>query len=149
MKFIEDKLSYLNIGAVSRRFVKRSLHCALTCLESLPCFSFNLAAFPDNNDKLICEHLPSDKHNNSEKLIPSNTFHHFSIWVGKQDFIDTFLGAELFSFIVKTSGSLACCAPGSLMTVWRQPEAPFKCIRPIPFELRPSQFSLRAASKGD
>ncbi|XP_015780355.1 PREDICTED: uromodulin-like [Acropora digitifera] len=50
------------------------------CLETLPCFSFNLAAFPDNNDKLLCEHLPSDKYNNSEKLIPNNAFHHFSIW---------------------------------------------------------------------
>ncbi|XP_067047919.1 uncharacterized protein [Acropora muricata] len=80
IKFTEDKLSYLNIGAVSRRFVKGSLHCALMCLESLPCFSFNLAAFADNNNELICEHLPSDKHNNSEKFFPSNAFHHFSIW---------------------------------------------------------------------
>ena len=42
-----------------------------------------------------------------------------------------------------------CCAPESCMTVWRQPGAPFICIRPIPSELRPSQFSPRAASKGD
>ncbi|XP_067046881.1 uromodulin-like [Acropora muricata] len=80
INFIEDKFSYLNIAAVSRRFVERSLQCALMCLESLPCFSFNLAAFPDNNDKLLCEHLPSNKYNNSEKFIPSNAFHHFSIW---------------------------------------------------------------------
>ncbi|XP_015780559.1 PREDICTED: uromodulin-like isoform X4 [Acropora digitifera] len=80
INFIEDKFSYLNITVVSRRFVERSLQCALMCLETLPCFSFNLAAFPDNNDKLLCEHLPSDKYNNSEKLIPSNAFHHFSIW---------------------------------------------------------------------
>ncbi|XP_074606886.1 uncharacterized protein LOC141859892 [Acropora palmata] len=80
INFIEDKFSYLNITVVSRRFVERSLQCALMCLETLPCFSFNLAAFPDNNDKLLCEHLPSDKYNNSEKFIPSNTFHHFSIW---------------------------------------------------------------------
>ncbi|XP_074606878.1 uncharacterized protein LOC141859885 [Acropora palmata] len=80
INFIEDKFSYLNIAVVSRRFVERSLQCALMCLESLPCFSFNLAAFPDNNDKLLCEHLPSDKYNNSEKFIPSNAFHHFSIW---------------------------------------------------------------------
>ena len=106
INFIEDKFSYLNIAVVSRRFVERSLQCALMCLESLPCFSFNLAAFPDNNDKLLCEHLPSDKYNNSEKFIPSNAFHHFSTWVSKKDFIDIFLGAELFIFIVKTSGSL-------------------------------------------
>ena len=83
INFIEDKFSYLNIAVVSKRFVERSLQCALMCLESLPCFSFNLAAFPDNNDKLLCEHLPSDKYNNSEKFIPSNAFHHFSTWVSK------------------------------------------------------------------
>ena len=103
INFIEDKFSYLNIAVVSRRFVERSLQCALMCLESLPCFSFNLAAFPDNNDKLLCEHLPSDKYNNSEKFIPSNAFHHFSIWVSKLDFIKIFPGEELFNFIVKTS----------------------------------------------
>ncbi|XP_044181213.1 uncharacterized protein LOC122962302 [Acropora millepora] len=80
INFIEDKFSYLNIAVVSKRFVERSLQCALMCLESLPCFSFNLAAFPDNNDRLLCEHLPSDKYNNSEKFIPSNAFHHFSTW---------------------------------------------------------------------
>ena len=42
-----------------------------------------------------------------------------------------------------------CCAPGLSMTVWRQPEAPFICIRPIPSELRPWQFSSRASGKGD
>ncbi|XP_067046958.1 uromodulin-like [Acropora muricata] len=80
ISFVEDKFSYLNIAVVSRRFVERSLQCALMCLESLPCFSFNLAAFPDNNDKLLCEHLPSDKYNKSEKFISSNAFHHFSTW---------------------------------------------------------------------
>ena len=105
INFIEDKFYYLNIAAVSRRFVERSLQCALMCLESLPCFSFNLASFPDNNDKLLCEHLPSDKYNNSEKFIPSNAFHHFSIWVSKQVFIEIFLREELFNFVGKTSGS--------------------------------------------
>ena len=90
INFIEDKFSYLNITVVSRRFVERSLQCALMCLETLPCFSFNLAAFPDNNDKLLCEHLPSDKYNNSEKLIPNNAFHHFSIWVSKLNFLKIF-----------------------------------------------------------
>ena len=39
-----------------------------------------------------------------------------------------------------------CCAPGSCMTVWRQPEVPFIFIRPILSELRPSQFSPRGCS---
>ena len=41
-----------------------------------------------------------------------------------------------------------CCAPGSCMTVWRQPEEPFICIRPIPSELRPLQFSPRGCKSG-
>ena len=42
----------------------------------------------------------------------------------------------------KTSG---CCAPGSFMTVWRQPKAPFICIRLIPLScaLHNSAFGLR------
>ena len=102
INFIEDKFSYLNIAVVSRRFVERSLQCALMCLGSLPCFSFNLAAFPDNNNKLLCEHLPSDKYNNSEKFIPSNAFHHFSIWVSKKDFMKIFQArGRAFQFYCK------------------------------------------------
>ena len=33
-----------------------------------------------------------------------------------------------------------CCAPGSCMTVWQQPEVPFIYILPVPSELCPSQF---------
>ena len=35
------------------------------------------------------------------------------------------------------------CLGITCMTVWRQPEAPFICIRPISSELRSSQFSPR------
>ena len=40
---------------------------------------------------------------------------------------------------------LGCCAPGSFMAVWRLPEAPFTCIRPIPLScaLRNSAFGLQ------
>ena len=41
-----------------------------------------------------------------------------------------------------------CCGPGSGITVWRQPEAPFLCIRPIPSELLPSQFRPRGCKQG-
>ncbi|XP_068730388.1 uncharacterized protein [Montipora capricornis] len=77
--FIQDELSYLNIPAISKSLVDRSIQCALACLNSLPCFSFNLAAFPNNNGKLLCEQLPSDKFTNSDKYVASNGFHHFSI----------------------------------------------------------------------
>ena len=40
---------------------------------------------------------------------------------------------------------LGCCAPGSFMTVWRQPGAPFTCILRIPLSCAPrnSAFGLR------
>ena len=42
-------------------------------------FSYNLAAFADINGKLLCELLPSDKFNNSDKFTSSPFYHHFSI----------------------------------------------------------------------
>ncbi|XP_068741511.1 uncharacterized protein [Montipora capricornis] len=77
--FIQDKFVYLNITPVRKRLVEQSIQCALSCLVTLPCFSFNLAAFQDSNDKLLCEHLPSDKYNNSDQFVASKVFHHFSI----------------------------------------------------------------------
>ncbi|XP_068681701.1 uncharacterized protein [Montipora foliosa] len=77
--FIQDKFAYLNITPVRKRLVERSIQCALSCLDTLPCFSFNLAALQDNNDKLLCEHLSSDKYNNSDQFVVSKVFHHFSI----------------------------------------------------------------------
>ncbi|XP_067046139.1 uncharacterized protein [Acropora muricata] len=78
--FSQNDFSYLSINPIGTSLVVQSIQCALTCLQHLPCFSFNLAAFPDDNGKLLCEHLPSDKYNNSEKFVASNTYHHFSIW---------------------------------------------------------------------
>ncbi|XP_068757717.1 uncharacterized protein [Montipora capricornis] len=77
--FIQDKFAYLNITPVRKRLLERSIQCALSCLDTLPCFSFNLAALQDNSDKLMCEHLPSDKYNNSDQFVASKVFHHLSI----------------------------------------------------------------------
>ncbi|XP_044181918.1 uncharacterized protein LOC122962742 [Acropora millepora] len=78
--FSQNDFSYLSINPIGTSLVVQSIQCALTCLQHLSCFSFNLAAFPDDNGKLLCEHLSSDKYNNSEKFVASNTYHHFSIW---------------------------------------------------------------------
>ena len=43
--------------------------------------SLNLAAFHDINGKVLCELLPSDLYNNSDKLVPSQSHHHYSIAV--------------------------------------------------------------------
>ena len=81
--FSQNDFSYLDINSIGTSLVVQSIQCALTCLQHLSCFSFNLAAFSDNNGKLLCEHLPSDKNNNSEKFVASKTYHHFSIWVSQ------------------------------------------------------------------
>ncbi|XP_074606297.1 uncharacterized protein LOC141859337 isoform X2 [Acropora palmata] len=53
--------------------------CSFACLDTPSCFSFNLGATPDINDRFPCELLPSDKYNNSNQFVHSNIFHHFSI----------------------------------------------------------------------
>ena len=80
VNFKEKKFSYLNVTALSKIVVKQSSLCAFACLETLSCFSFNVAAFLDNGE-LLCELLASEKYNNRDKFIPSNSFHHFSIAV--------------------------------------------------------------------
>ena len=80
VNFKEEKFSYLNVTAISKIVVKQSSLCAFTCLETLSCFSFNVAAFFDNGN-LLCELLASEKYNNRDKFIPSDSFHHFSIAV--------------------------------------------------------------------
>ena len=80
-KFKKNTFSYLNITSLGSDLVQSESQCGLACLETSSCFSYNMAAFPDVNGKLFCEILPSDKYNNTKKLIPSEGHHHFSIAV--------------------------------------------------------------------
>ena len=116
---VQDKFAYLNITPVRKRLVERSIQCALSCLDTLPCFSFNLAALQDNNDKLLCEHLPSDKYNNSDQFVVSKVFHHFSILVSSENFrqirYDNFISFEMTKFFKSTILSrnrIAVCLKG-------------------------------------
>jgi len=79
VNFVEDKFFFLNITALGGDTVDDMPECSFACLDTPSCFSFNLAAFPDISNKLLCELLPSDKYNNSDKFMQSDTFHHFSI----------------------------------------------------------------------
>ncbi|XP_068718725.1 uncharacterized protein [Montipora capricornis] len=79
VNFKEDKFSNLNITILGYSHVDWMLQCSFACLETPTCFSYNLAAYPDINGKLLCELLPSDKYNNSDKFVSSKSFHHFSI----------------------------------------------------------------------
>ena len=80
VNFMMDELSLLNITSLERKLVEDQNDCGFACLEIPSCISYNVA---DINGKLLCELLPSDKYNNSDKFIRSQYFHHFSIPVSR------------------------------------------------------------------
>ena len=94
VNFKEDKFSYLNITILGYSQVDWMPQCSFACLETPTCFSYNLAAYPDINGKLLCELLPSDKYNNSDKFMSNESFHHFSITVCR--FFWTFMAYTVF-----------------------------------------------------
>ena len=79
--FKTHKFSYLNITTIGSDYVGKGSECGFACVNLPSCFSFNLAAFHDMNGKVLCELLPSDLYNNSDKLVPSQSHHHYSIAV--------------------------------------------------------------------
>ena len=79
VNFKVDRSSHLNITSLSTDRVDFDKECAFACLEIPSCFSFNLAILRDVDGKRLCELLPSDKFNNSEMLVHSDLFNHFSI----------------------------------------------------------------------
>ena len=80
--FKHEQFSYLNITRIDSKLVQKDTECGLACLEVTSCSSFNLATFPDINEKLLCELLPSDKHRMPDELIHNPMFDHFSKTVG-------------------------------------------------------------------
>ena len=80
-RFKPHKFSYLNLTSISSDFVLKGSECGLACVNIPSCFSFNLGAFHDVIGKVICELLPSDIYNNSEKFVFSQSHHHYSIAV--------------------------------------------------------------------
>ncbi|PFX14814.1 hypothetical protein AWC38_SpisGene21000 [Stylophora pistillata] len=78
-KFKAHKFSYLNISNIGSDYVMKGSECGLACVNIPLCFSFNLAALQDVIGKLLCELLPSDIYNNSEKFVANHSHHHFSI----------------------------------------------------------------------
>ena len=83
-KFKAHKFSYLNITSIGSDYVPKGSECGLACVNIPSCFSFNLAAFHDVNGKMLCELLPSDMYNNSDKFGASQSHHHFSITVSEK-----------------------------------------------------------------
>ena len=82
--FAAHKFRYLNLAPLVSASVKEPRECSKLCVDHSSCFSTNLAAFRDQNGKVMCELLPSDKYNNSNKFISHQTFHHLSIKIRKE-----------------------------------------------------------------
>ena len=80
-KFKAHKFSFLNITNIGSDYVLKGSECGLACVNIPSCFSFNVAVFHDINGEMLCELLPSDMFNNSEKLVDNKSFHHYSISV--------------------------------------------------------------------
>ena len=79
--FVAQKFSYLNITSLGNVYVLNGRECGFACADIPSCFSYNLAVSYGINGRMLCELLPSDKYNNSDKFIASQFFHHFSIVV--------------------------------------------------------------------
>ena len=80
MNFVEETFAYLNITSIGSVRVEDGEECGFACVETPSCFSYNLEA-SSVDGKRLCELLPSDKYNNSDKLNFSQRFSHHSIQV--------------------------------------------------------------------
>ena len=80
ISFKAEGFSYLNITTFGLEHVQNNTECGFACLRITSCFSYNLAASSDINGKLLCELLPSDKFNNSDKFTSSPFYHHGDVY---------------------------------------------------------------------
>ena len=79
--FKPQKFSYLNVTSIGSDYVLEDSECGFVCANTPSCFSFNLGVFSAFMGKVLCELLPSDVFNNSDKFVYSQSHHHYSITV--------------------------------------------------------------------
>ena len=80
--FEVDKFHRLQVSVGSSTVVSNDTECALSCVDSPPCSSFNVASSPGSDGKYRCELLNEDKYSaNSGQLVSSQEYHHYSIKV--------------------------------------------------------------------
>ena len=81
--FAVDKFHRLQVSVGSSIVVSNYRECALSCVNTLPCSSFNVAATAARADgKFQCELLNEDKYSvNPGQLVISQEHHHYSIKV--------------------------------------------------------------------
>ena len=76
--FVTQKFYHLNITPLISHSAKVLAECGKMCVVHPSCFSANFAEYFHG---IVCELLPSDKYNNSNKFLESAVFHHLSIKV--------------------------------------------------------------------
>ena len=80
--FSVDKFHRLQVSVGSSRLVSNYRECALSCVNTPPCSSFNVASSPRSDGTYRCELLDKDKYSaNPGQLISSQEYHHYSIKV--------------------------------------------------------------------
>ena len=80
--FAVDKFHRLQVSVGSSSVVSNYKECALSCVSTPPCPSFNVASSPDSDGKYRCQLLNEDKYSaNSGQLVSSQDYHHYSIKV--------------------------------------------------------------------
>ena len=77
----------LNVLPIKKTTLRTQQECGQFCADTKTCFSFNVASVTNANNKLVCELLPTDIFNKSEKFGSNPSFHHFSIKVRNCYFI--------------------------------------------------------------
>ncbi|RMX47156.1 hypothetical protein pdam_00016232, partial [Pocillopora damicornis] len=87
--FKPQKFSYLNVTSIGSDYVLEDSECGFVCANTPSCFSFNLGVFSAFMGKVLCELLPSDVFNNSDKFVYSQSHHHYSITVNENFILTT------------------------------------------------------------
>ena len=82
--FIENRRWVLKIQHIHSDSVYDSMKCALNCIVTVGCRSFNFKLRAEFGGKHFCELLPSDKFHHSKQFEPSAEYHHYSISVRLQ-----------------------------------------------------------------
>lgn len=73
----------LNVLPITKTALRTQHECGQFCADTKTCFSFNVASVTNANNNLLCELLPTDIFNKSDKFGSNPSFHHFSIKVRK------------------------------------------------------------------
>lgn len=79
--FIENPHRYLRVHHIYSRLVHDPMQCALDCLVTLSCRSFNFRLKENFDGKHHCELLALDKFENSVNFETSDEYHHYNIMV--------------------------------------------------------------------